>query len=676
MALQPTETVRQRVRVLREEIDEHNYRYYALDNPSVPDAEYDRLLNELRRLEAEYPELIDRSSPTQRVGAPPLEAFRSVAHEIPMLSLDNAFSDEELEAFDQRLKDRLKSDAPIEYACEPKLDGIAISLLYESGVFVRALTRGDGTTGEDITQNVRTIYSVPLKLRGKALPERLEVRGEIYMPKAGFAALNEKAAAAGEKTFVNPRNAAAGSLRQLDSRITATRPLELCVYSVGVYQGEPLPEKHTDILYQLNNWGFKINPHMKVAASIKECIAYHQQLGEKRNDLPYDIDGVVFKVNNIKLQETLGFVSRAPRWAIAYKFPAQEELTELQDVEFQVGRTGTLTPVARLKPVFVGGVTVSNVTLHNKDEIERLGVCIGDTVIVRRAGDVIPQIVSVVKERRPADARAITFPDKCPVCHSPVVRIPGEAAIRCEAGLICPAQRKEAIIHFASRKAMDVDGLGDKIVEQLVDKGLVKTVADLYSLSQAEIASLDRMGDKSAANLLQALEKSKQTTLPRFIYALGIREVGEATARNLAVHFGSWQALSEANEEDLLAVDDVGPVVARFILDFFAEQENLDVVAALREKGVHWQEGEEKSGNLPLAGKTCVLTGTLEAMTRDEAGEKLRALGAKVSGSVSKKTDFVVAGPGAGSKLSKAESLGVEILNEEQLLELLEQYST
>ncbi|MDO3385587.1 NAD-dependent DNA ligase LigA [Gilvimarinus sp. SDUM040013] len=668
---------RKRSQLLRDEIDEHNYRYYALDAPSIPDAEYDRLLNELRELENDYPELVDSASPTQRVGAAPLAAFDSVAHEMPMLSLDNAFSDEDLQAFDRRLKDRLKSASAIEYACEPKLDGIAISLLYDAGQLVRALTRGDGSTGEDITQNVRTIHSVPLKLRGNTLPERIEVRGEIYMPKAGFSVLNEKAAASGEKVFVNPRNAAAGSLRQLDPRITATRPLELCAYSVGIHQGLELPDRHTDILHQMNAWGFKINPNMATASSIEQCMAYHRQLGEKRDSLPYDIDGVVFKVNLIGLQEDLGFVSRAPRWAIAYKFPAQEEITQLQDVEFQVGRTGTLTPVARLQPVFVGGVTVSNVTLHNKDEIERLGVRVGDTVIIRRAGDVIPQIVSVVEERRPANARVIEFPTECPVCHSPAVRIPGEAAIRCEGGLICPAQRKEALIHFASRKALDVDGLGEKIIDQLVDRGLVKNVVDLFSLSQQDVSALDRMGDKSAANLLAALEKSKTTSLPRFIYSLGIREVGEATARNLVAHFGTLQAIIEADEDALLAVDDIGPVVARFIRDFFVEQENLDIIKDLQHCGVHWQETKViDAESLPLAGKTCVLTGSLDAMSRDEAGDKLRALGAKVSGSVSKKTDFVVAGPGAGSKRAKAESLGLEILTEEQLLELLNQYST
>ncbi|MCP8898430.1 NAD-dependent DNA ligase LigA [Gilvimarinus xylanilyticus] len=671
-----TSQVRSRIEQLRQSINDHNYRYYALDEPSIPDAEYDRLLNELKQLETDHPELLTADSPTQRVGSAPLDSFTSVPHEKPMLSLDNAFSDDDLRAFDQRLKDRLKDSADIEYACEPKLDGIAISILYQDGQLVRAATRGDGTNGEDITANVRTIKSVPLSLRGKDYPQRLEVRGEIYMPKAGFAKLNQQAADKGEKIFVNPRNAAAGSLRQLDSRITATRPLELCAYSVGVHQGLELPPRHTDILQQLRTWGFKINPEMIAAASIEECIAYHQSLGEKRDGLAYDIDGVVFKVNNIATQETLGFVSRAPRWAIAYKFPAQEEMTTLEAVEFQVGRTGTITPVARLKPVFVGGVTVSNATLHNRDEIARLDARVGDTVIVRRAGDVIPQIVGVVEAKRPDNATLIEFPDTCPICDSPAVQIPGEAAIRCEGGLICPAQRKEAIIHFASRKAMDIDGLGDKLVEQLVDRGLINTIADLYRLKAEDVAALERMGQKSAENLIAALEASKSISFARFIYALGIREVGEATARNLAAHYGTWQALSEADEEILQQVDDIGPVVAKFVRDFFVEQDNLDIVSQLRECGVHWpeREPEQQPAEQPLAGQTCVLTGTLEQMTRDEAGEKLRALGAKVAGSVSKKTDFVVAGPGAGSKLSKAEQLGVEVLDEAGLLALLARY--
>ena len=537
---------------LRAEIHDHNYRYYALDEPQVPDAEYDRLMLRLREIESQYPELITPDSPTQRVGAAPLSAFATVQHEMPMLSLDNAFSDDELINFNRRIQDRLKHTDHIEFACEVKLDGIAVSLLYRDGILVRGATRGDGARGEDITQNVRTIDSIPLRLRGKGFPAVLEVRGEIYMPKSGFEKMNDQAREKGEKLFVNPRNAAAGSLRQLDPRITASRPLEMCAYSVGLVDGvpaeHPWPTRHSDILYALRDWGFLVNREMVVAKDIEECIAYYRKIQDKRMSLTYDIDGIVFKVNQRELQEKLGFISRAPRWAIAYKFPAQEEMTQLLDVEFQVGRTGAVTPVARLQPVFVGGVTVSNATLHNRDEIQRLGLKIGDTVIVRRAGDVIPQIVGIVDVKRPDSARDVVFPDHCPVCGSPVETVPGEAVARCDGGLICPAQRKEAIKHFASRKAMDIEGLGDKLVEQLVDQGYIKAVADLYQLTREQLASLERMGEKSADNLLNALEKSKQTTLEKFIYALGIREVGEATARNLALHFGNYTSLSNADE--------------------------------------------------------------------------------------------------------------------------------
>jgi DNA ligase (NAD+) len=658
---------------LREAINRYNYQYYVLDDPTVPDAEYDRLFQRLQQLEAQHPALITSDSPTQRVGSAPLESFATVAHQKPMLSLDNSFSDDDLMAFDKRIKDRLGLSEDIEYACEPKLDGIAVSLVYEQGLLVRALTRGDGLNGEDITANVRTISSVPLKLYGDNHPALLEVRGEIFMPKAGFEALNKAAREAGQKVFVNPRNAAAGSLRQLDSRITAKRPLQLCAYSVGSHQGQALPGKHSDILQRLKSWGFAPNKQAQVARSMAECIRYHQQLGEKRTSLPYDIDGVVFKVNAIEQQEALGYVARAPRWAMAYKFPAQEELTTLKAVEFQVGRTGSITPVARLAPVFVGGVTVSNATLHNRDEIARLDVRVGDTVIIRRAGDVIPQVVGVVLERRPAGARSIEFPTRCPICQSPATEVPGEAAIRCEGGLICPAQRKEAIRHFASRKALDIDGLGDKLIEQLVDKGLINTVADLFSLSRNDLTGLERMGEKSADNLLAALEASKATRLPRFIYALGIREVGEATARNLAAHFGTLDALAQADTDALQTVDDVGPVVARFVRDFFTEPDNLDIISQLRQHGLHWPEqAPADDAARPLAGQTVVVTGTLESMSRDEAGEKLRALGAKVAGSVSKKTSFIVAGAKAGSKLTKAEALGVNILDEQALLDLLQ----
>jgi DNA ligase (NAD+) len=661
---------------LRAEIQHHNYQYYALDDPQIPDAEYDRLLRRLQELENAYPEFITPESPTQRVGSAPLTEFATVAHELPMLSLDNAFSDEELIGFNRRIQERLKTSAEIEYACELKLDGIAVSLLYRDGLLVRGATRGDGSKGEDITHNVRTVKSIPLHLMGKGFPQVLEVRGEIYMPKAGFAGLNDKARAAGDKLFVNPRNAAAGSLRQLDARLTAKRPLEMCVYSVGLVENGALPEKHTDTLHALRSWGFLTNREMAVAVNIDECIEFYRKIQTRRSELPYDIDGIVFKVNDRRLQEQLGFISRAPRWAIAYKFPAQEEMTLLQDVEFQVGRTGAVTPVARLQPIFVGGVTVSNATLHNRDEIQRLGLKIGDTVIVRRAGDVIPQIVAVVESRRPADARQIEFPERCPVCGSPVEVAPGEAVARCDGGLICPAQRKEAIKHFASRKAMDIDGLGDKLVEQLVDLGSIEAVADLYQLTREQLAGLERMGEKSADNLLQALANSKQTTLAKFIYALGIREVGEATARNLAQYFGNFATLSKANAETLQQVPDVGPVVAHFIAEFFQQPENIAAVVALQAVGVTWTEHEQPPNqtDLPLHGLTYVLTGTLEALSRDDAKAHLLALGAKVAGSVSAKTDYVVAGPGAGSKLQKAESLGLKVMDEVALLALLQEH--
>ena len=661
---------------LREQLDDWNYRYYVLDDPSVPDAEYDRSLRELQSMEAANPELIRPDSPTQRVGAKPLAQFQQVRHEVPMLSLENAFNAEDMTDFNRRLLDRLDGDfSELEYACEPKLDGIAVSLLYRDGVLERGATRGDGTTGEDITHNVRTIPSIPLRLRGSDFPPLLEVRGEIYMPKQGFEDLNARARAAGEKTFVNPRNAAAGSLRQLDARLTAMRPLEMCCYSVGRVEGGELPTQHAQVLDRLHDWGLRINAESRVVSGIEGCNAYYEQLAERRDALPYDIDGIVFKVNDLGLQEQLGFVSRAPRWAIARKFPAQEEMTRLLAVEFQVGRTGAITPVARLEPVFVGGVTVSNATLHNKDEIERLAVMVGDTVIVRRAGDVIPQVVSVVQSRRPADASAIAFPTACPVCGSPVEREADEAVMRCMGGLICAAQQKAAIRHFVSRKAMDVDGLGDKLVDQLVDEGLVDSVASLYTLQREELLALERMGAKSVDNLIAALDKSRSTTLPRFIFSLGIREVGEATALSLARHFGTWEALSQATEEALLQVADVGPVVADHLRQFFDSPANLAVVDALREAGVNWPDLEvADETEQPLLGQTWVVTGKLERMSRDEAKASLQTLGAKVAGSVSAKTTCLVAGPGAGSKLSKAQEHGVEIIDEAALLALLAEY--
>jgi DNA ligase (NAD+) len=680
----------QKINRLREKINSHNYQYYALDNPTIPDVEYDRLFRELQSLESFFPALVSSDSPTQRVGSTPLTAFSQVTHTIPMLSLGNAFNDDELNEFNRRVTERLKNidigelsvecvkavedGDNIEYACEPKLDGIAVSLLYREGVLVQAATRGDGTTGEDITQNVRTIPSIPLRLQGKNFPAVLEVRGEIYMPKAGFDQLNENAKLQDEKLFVNPRNAAAGSLRQLDPRITAQRPLEMCAYSVGLVEGGVIPATHTEVLYALSAWGLRINQEMQAVIGIKACSDYFKDLEIKRAGLAYDIDGIVFKVNDLGLQQQLGFISRAPRWAIAKKFPAQEEITQLLDVEFQVGRTGAITPVARLQPVFVGGVTVSNATLHNRDEVERLDVRIGDTVIVRRAGDVIPQIVSVVEGRRLAGANSVVFPAQCPVCSSPLIRLDGEATLRCTGGLVCPAQVKEAIKHYVSRKAMDVDGLGDKLVEQLVDGEHIRSIADLYDLHLEQLAAMERMGEKSATNLLTAIEKSKQTSLAHFIYALGIREVGEATARNLAQAFGDITPLIIADEELLQTINDVGPIVAKFITAFFVQEKNKAMITCLQEKGVVWPIVDIKILDLPLQGLTYVLTGSLEKLNRDEAKRHLHQLGATVTGSVSKKTHCVVAGSNAGSKLTKAEDLGVDVLDEEGLIEMLTTY--
>ncbi|MEM0955027.1 MAG: NAD-dependent DNA ligase LigA [Pseudomonadota bacterium] len=663
------------IAALREQLEDHNYRYYVLDEPSIPDASYDRLMRQLRDLEAANPELQSADSPTQRVGAAPLSEFQQVTHELPMLSLDNAFSAEEMLDFERRIMARLKREEPIEFACEPKLDGIAVSLLYRDGVLERGATRGDGRTGEDITHNIRTVQSIPLKLRGEGYPAVLEVRGEVYLPHAVFESINAKARAEEGKVFVNPRNAAAGTLRQLDPRIAAERPLQMCCYSVGLVEGGALPKRHSDILDALQTWGFRINADSDIATGAAGCDDYYQAMAHKRDGLPYDIDGIVFKVNDIALQEALGFVSRAPRWAIARKFPAQEESTRLLDVEFQVGRTGAVTPVARLDPVFVGGVTVSNATLHNRDEIERLGVMRGDSVVVRRAGDVIPQVVSVIADQRPTDAKPIVFPECCPVCNSALEFIEGEVVVRCSAGLACEAQRKQSIKHFASRRAMDIEGLGDKLVDQLVDEDLVHSAADLYALSQQQLAGLERMAEKSAANLLDALAKSKHTSLPRFIYSLGIREVGEATALNLATHFGDLNRLMDADEEALLAVDDVGPVVADYLRQFFDAPQNIEVINALVAHGIQWPAVEAPAADAqPLAGETWVVTGTLDSMSRDEAKAQLQSLGAKVAGSVSKNTTRLVAGPGAGSKLAKAESLGVEVIDEAALLALLQSH--
>lgn len=596
-----------------------------------------------------------------------------MTHEVPMLSLDNAFDDSELDSFHKRAQDRIGGESIKQYCCEPKLDGLAVSLLYENGILVQAATRGDGTTGENITENVRTINAIPLKLRGDDWPARLEVRGEVFMPKEGFEKLNELARQKGEKVFVNPRNAAAGSLRQLDSRITASRPLSFYAYSVGVVQGADLAASHYERFLQIKSWGLPMCPETKRVDSLADVKTYYQHILQRRDALPYEIDGVVIKIDDIAVQERLGFVARAPRWAIAYKFPAQEEITTLNEVEFQVGRTGAITPVAKLEPVFVGGVTVSNATLHNADEIERLQVKIGDQVVIRRAGDVIPQVVSVIKERRPETARDIIFPTQCPVCGSHVERIEGEAVTRCTGGLVCQAQRKQALKHFVSRKALDVDGLGDKVIEQLVDREMVETPADLFKLSAGVLTVLERMGPKSAQNIVNALEKSKLTTLPRFLYSLGIREVGEATAANLAQHFKSLEAIQAATEEQLIAVQDIGVVVAKHITTFFEEEKNQAVVQDLLVQGIHWPEvsAPEQGAELPLEGKTVVLTGTLSQLGRTEAKEALQSLGAKVTGSVSKKTDILFAGENAGSKLTKAQELGIEIKTEQDLLELI-----
>lgn len=671
----PSDSAAENIQSLRNHINKHNHKYYVLDEPSIPDAEYDRLMRELQALEDANPELITSDSPTQRVGGAPLAGFTEVQHERPMLSLDNAMNADEFAAFYQRVQDRLKTDEPLEFACEPKLDGLAISLLYVKGVLERAATRGDGQTGEDVTQNVRTIKNVPLRLQGDQTPERIEIRGEVYMPKAGFDAYNDRARENEEKVFANPRNAAAGSLRQLDSRITAKRPLEFCAYSLGIVSDDfEMPDTHSAQLAQVQVWGVRINEEMRVVNGLEEAQTFFTQLGEKRHQLGYEIDGTVFKINSLTLQDELGFVARAPRWAIAYKFPAVEELTVLQDVDFQVGRTGALTPVARLKPVHVAGVTVSNATLHNMDEIARLGVKIGDTVIVRRAGDVIPQIVAVVEERRPDDARDIVMPPACPVCESHIERVEGEAVTRCTGGLVCSAQRKEAIKHFASRKALDVEGLGDKLIDQMVAASLIDSLDDVFHLTLDDIAGLERMAEKSAQNVLNALEKSKATTLGRFIYSLGIREVGTVTAQNLANHFGYLERIMNASVDVLLDVPDVGNIVAQHLVNFFAEEHNRTVIEQLQKSGVHWVESEpvNAADDAPLAGKTAVITGTLSDMSRDDAKLALEALGVKVTGSVSAKTDFLVAGDKAGSKLTKAQNLGVRVFDEEAFKVLLE----
>jgi len=693
-------TVARRIAELRRQIDEHNFRYYVEDDPSIPDAEYDRLFRELTDLEAAHPDLISPESPTQRVGGTPTGAFSEIRHETPMLSLNNAFSEEELRDFDQRVRKGLDTAAEVSYFAEPKMDGVAVSLRYENGGLVHAATRGDGTVGEDITANVRTIRSVPLRLRGAGHPRVLDVRGEIIITRKGFEVFNRAAATTGEKPFINPRNAAAGSLRQLDPAVTAARPLEIYFHSFGSAEGGALPARHGEFMQRLRDWGLRTTPHARIVSGAGGCLEYYAGMLRRRESLPYEIDGVVYKVDRFDQQRQLGYVARAPRWAIAHKFPAQEEMTLLRDVEFQVGRTGTLTPVARLEPIFVGGVTVSNATLHNMDEVERKDVRIGDTVIVRRAGDVIPEVVRVVPERRPKKgARKVKLPAHCPVCGSEVQRVESEAAARCTGGLFCGAQRKEAIRHFSSRRAMNIEGLGEVIVNELVDEKFLETVADIYRLHghRERLVERDGMGEKSVDKLLEAIERSKHTTLARLLFALGIRDVGESTAADLARFFGGLEELQEAaiaygEAVEKLALEElkpaelqrrheslrlhqvpnIGHVVASHVAGFFHEKHNRDVLRELRELGVRWDEGAgTAAGPKPLAGKTFVLTGGLVAMSRDEARDRLQLLGARVAGSVSKKTDYVVAGADPGSKLEQAVALGVPVLGEAEFLELL-----
>ncbi|MCU7880200.1 MAG: NAD-dependent DNA ligase LigA [Candidatus Thiodiazotropha sp. (ex Lucinoma aequizonata)] len=669
-----TAAVVKRIETLRNEINYHSRQYYVFDEPVIPDTEYDRLFRELQNLEAEFPQFIIADSPTQRVGDIPLVGFNEVSHGLPMLSLDNAFGEEEMGEFERRIRDRLKLDGgeKISYLAEPKLDGLAVNLRYEQGCLVLGATRGDGRRGEDVISNVRTINAVPLKLQGNDWPPILEVRGEVFTPREGFEALNKRARELGEKSFVNPRNAAAGSLRQLDPRLTAKRPLSFYTYGFGEVAPAPIASTQSESIYRLRHWGLPTSPLQKMVTGIQECINYYRQIVQQRDTLPYDVDGVVFKVDDLNRQQQLGFVSRAPRWAIAYKFPAQEEMTQVESIEFQVGRTGAITPVARLNPVFVGGVTVSNATLHNMDEVMRKDVQPGDTVVVRRAGDVIPEVVNVVLVKRKDGADPIILPTLCPVCSSEISKPEGEAVARCSGGLFCPAQRKEAIKHFASRKAMDIEGLGDKLVDQLVEQGLVDNPADLFQLTLEQLSGLEQMAEKSARNLLDALEKSKLTTLAHFLFSLGIREVGEATAQSLANQFFILDALQQADEEHLQETQNVGPIVAAHTVSFFRQAHNREVIEQLLKAGIHWPEVEPQAADQqPLLGKTIVITGIL-SRSRDLIKQELQMLGAKITGSPSKKTDYLIAGEEAGSKLAKAEQLGVKILDEAALHTLLE----
>ena len=665
-------SLRRRVLQLRAEIEHHDYRYHVLDDPEIPDAQYDRLMAELRELELKHPELVVPESPTQRVGGKPVAEFAEVRHRIPMLSLDNAFTREDVEAFDRRIRERLESNDEVQYECEPKMDGLAVSLTYRRGILVLGATRGDGTVGEDVTHNIRTIESVPLKLSGRGWPDTLEARGEVFMSIVGFEDMNRRAAERGEKVFVNPRNAAAGSLRQLDPRLAASRPLAICFYGANWAAGDDLPGQHSEILQRMRSWGLRTSPEARVAQGVEGLLRYYADLGLKRSKLGYQIDGVVYKVDSLEQQRRLGYVARAPRWAIAHKFPAEEEITKVRAIEWQVGRTGALTPVARLVPVFVGGVTVSNATLHNIDELQRKDVRVGDSIIIRRAGDVIPEVVRVIRDKRPARTSPVRLPEECPVCGSDIEREEGEAIARCTGALICPAQLKESLRHFASRRALDIEGLGSKLIDQVVDNGLVRNPADLYQLTVGQLAGLDRMGERSAAKVVQAIERSSETTLARFLHALGIRDVGEATAASLARHYRTLESLRRSPVEEIQEVPDVGPVTAAHIHAFFAEPRNAKVIDTLIRRGVRWSEqATGPTANRRLNGKTFVLTGKLSAMSRDEAGDQIRDLGGKVAGSVSRNTDFVVVGEDAGSKLRKATELGVRIIEEEEFLKLI-----
>jgi len=664
------EQARHRAEALRKLINRYNYQYYVLDDPSITDHEYDMLMRELIDIETSFVDLITKDSPTQRVGASPVSELKEVKHRVPMLSLGNAFNEDEMRAFDKRLKEKLTVNTLV-YSGETKFDGLAVNILYENGLLITAATRGDGSIGEDVTHNVRTIPQIPLRLIGENIPQLLEVRGEVVMTHKGFATLNDRQREKGEKVFANPRNAAAGSLRQLDSKVTAQRPLAFFAYGIGDYNGNTDLASHTGILRQLKDWGLPVSIETKSLNNIDECLSYYAKIGAVRSELAHDIDGVVFKVDEVSQQRELGFVSRAPRWAIAYKYPPLEEITQLLDIEIQVGRTGALTPVARLSPVNVAGVTVTNATLHNLDEIKRKDIKIGDWVYVRRAGDVIPEVVSVIKERR-ENVSDFKMPDVCPVCGSDVVRQEGEAVYRCIGGLSCSAQNIQSIIHFASRKAMNIDGLGDKLVIQLTESGLISTAADLYSISQVQLAELERMGPKSAENLIAALEKSKKTTLDRFIYALGIREVGETTARTLATRYKALELIEQATIDELETISDIGPVVALNIYSFFQQIHNLEIIQRLLLAGIHWENNEEEI-NLIFSGMTFVLTGSLQVMSRDEAKRKLLSLGAKVTGSVSKKTNYVVYGENPGSKYEKAVELEITTLNEESFINMINQ---